>query len=122
MDFRKRSDSGLEVYSSVYSMVEATLCPKDPVTGLHKKACLNISCNECGSLEFSEKEMDNSGVVTWQTLEYVEIKTNKSVIKKLKLVTKQTAPCILVEHLKKHMFAKKFALHLFTSKWQREQW
>ena len=106
-DFRKYSGSSLEVYPSVYDMVNATLCPKDPQTCWHKQACLNLSCNKCDNLEFSEEETSSSGVLTWQTLHYVDIKTANRTIRKLKLVTHHTAPSTLVEHNKKHMFAKK---------------
>ena len=78
--------------------------PKPPETCLVTK---------CGILEFSKEETSkDTGVVTCQTLEYVNIKTNTRTLKKLKLVTKRTTPYLLVEHLKKNLFTKKFALHI----------
>ena len=121
MDFRKRTGSNKPIYSSVYDMVQASLCPKN-ADGNYNMSCLHMTCNKCGHLDFDPQELSEEGTILWQTLDYVEYKTASKCVKKLKLVIKETSPGVLVEHLKKHLFKKKYALHIFTAKWQREQW
>ena len=109
------------IFPSLHDMVKETLCSKTDDDGEYELSCLQRQCNLCGisKLSFDNKETDitTTEKVTWWTFDYV---TNDDGKKRLTYLKKVTQPFELVNCIKKSLSS--YALHVFTSKWQRTQW
>ena len=76
--------------------IHSLLCPRDEGANFHKMACVQGTCDTCGSLKlFQMREMDssNSAFVKWKQYEYV-IQANES--KRLTLVEHSSPPIVFM--------------------------
>ncbi len=120
MLFRKNcelDDETYPIFKTLQELVEYTLCPKPPGDKYHDIHCLRRQCQKCGINQFvvSEKELSDSGGVTWERFEYVDINGKRKPM----LVKKQTAPKDMFEYFVKLL--KEFPYHEFEANWINSQ-
>ena len=106
MKFRKRvidasleQRDELEVYTSVGSAIEQTLCLKPEDEKYHKLKCLKRECKDCGVHKLvllpEEKEGVGNHEVKWKRYDYVptgKLTADGKEMKKITLLEKCTGP------------------------------
>ena len=75
-----------------------------------------MACSECGHLQFNAEEM-SEGLrrCHMANIELHGSQNYNKTEKKLKLVTKETSPHILVDHFKHHLFLFFFLFFIFLN-------
>ena len=133
MKFRKRvidasleKRDELEVYTSVGSAIEQTLCLKPEDEKYHKLKCLKRECKDCGVHKLvllpEEKEGVGNHEVKWKRYDYVptgKLTADGKEMKKITLLEKCTGPKELFDYF--IQLLGQFPYHSFLAKWQREQ-
>ncbi|XP_068689864.1 uncharacterized protein [Montipora foliosa] len=112
------------IYSSLAEIISVTLCPVEAEKELHNLACLKRECTECGVNLFSllPQEQSSEGKVKWKRYDYLptgKFGADGKEIKKISLVSKETAPKELFAYL--YTLLESFPYHSFLAKWERQQ-
>lgn len=134
MKFRKKvidasleeTNESAEVYTSVGSAIEQTLCLKPEDKKYHKLKCLKRECKDCGVHKLvllpKEKEAVGNHEVKWKRYDYVptgKLTADGKEMKKITLLEKCTGPKELFDYF--IQLLGQFTYHSFLAKWQREQ-